>query len=64
MSKVSIQEYADKHNKVLTRRGHKMSWSYLYRLIREDIKGNCSRSLWFNYELEGEKQRVWIILTA
>jgi hypothetical protein len=62
MKKVSLLEYANKYNPVLTRRNKKMSFSYLYRLIREDIKGEATRQLWFNYELEGEKSRIWIIL--
>jgi hypothetical protein len=60
--KVSLIEYADKHNKQLTRRGKRMSWSYIYRLIRQDIEGKSTRSLWFKYTLEGEKDRIWILL--
>lgn len=60
--KVTIKEFADKHNKRLTRRGKKMSWGYLYRLIRQDIAGEGTRELWFNYEMEGDKDRIWIIL--
>jgi len=67
MKKVSIKEYAEKYNKKLTRRGHKMSWSYLYRLIRQDLGCDhnhigATRELWFKYELEGDKNRIWIIL--
>ena len=62
IKKVSLLDYANNHNPVLTRRGKKMSFSYLYRLIRDDIKGEGTRSLWFNYELEGDKDRIWIIL--
>ncbi len=62
MRKVSLKEYADNHNKVLTRRGKKMSESYLYRLIREDVKGINTRSLWFNYIMEGTKDRIFIII--
>lgn len=40
-----------------------MSYGYLYRLIREDIKGINTRDLWFKYSLEGEKDRIWIHLT-
>lgn len=62
INKVSLLDYANKHNPVLTRRGKKMSFSYLYRLIREDIAGTNKRSLWFDYVLEGDKDRIWIIL--
>ncbi|MES2287342.1 MAG: hypothetical protein V4547_16740 [Bacteroidota bacterium] len=64
MNRISLKEFALHHNTVLTRRKKQMSESYLYRLIREDIKGNSTRKLWFNYELEGEKDRIWITLTA
>lgn len=60
--KVSLSEYAAKHNPVLTRRGKRMSESYLYRLIRQDVKGECNRKLWFTYVLEGEKDRIYIVL--
>ena len=60
--KVSLAEYATKHNPVLSRRGKKMTESYLYRLIREDIKGINTRSVWFNYVLEGDKDRIFILL--
>jgi hypothetical protein len=59
--KISLAEYAAKYNPQRTRRNHKMSESYLYRLIRQDIKGTGTRSLWFKYVLEGEKDRIWII---
>jgi hypothetical protein len=60
--KVSLLEYADKYNKQLNRRGKRMSWAYLYRLIRQDIEGTATRPLWFKYTLEGEKDRIWILL--
>lgn len=63
MVKVSLKEYADKHNTVLNRRGQRMSEGYLYRLIRQDIAGNATRSLWFKYVLEGEKDRILILLS-
>ena len=68
MRKVSLKEYAEKYNTVKTRRGNKMSWAYLYRLIRKDLgcvkdtEPKDRRDLWFKYELEGEKKRIWIIL--
>lgn len=60
--KISLREYADSHNTVLNRRGHKMSEGYLYRIIREDIKGIGTRKLWFKYVLEGDKERIYILL--
>lgn len=60
--KVSVKEFADKYNPVLTRRGHKMSYSYLYRLIRQKVANNATRDLWFDFVMEGDKQRIYIIL--
>jgi len=63
--KVSVKEYIDDHNPKLTRRGKKMSVSYIYRLIRQDIKGevgNDRRDLWFDYVLEGEKDNIYILI--
>lgn len=60
--KVSLKEYAEKYNPILSRRNKRMSWAYLYRLIRQDIAGESTRELWFKYELEGEKERIWIVL--
>ena len=65
---ISIKEFAEEHNTELNRRGHKMSESYIYRLIRQHlgrhkIKGKRSkatRELWFDYVLEGEKERILI----
>lgn len=59
---LTLKEYALNHNPRLTRRGHKMSESYLYRLIRNDSKGVNTCSLWFKYVLEGDKQRIFIEL--
>jgi hypothetical protein len=63
-NKVSVLEYAEKHNPVRNNRGHKMSAQYLYRLIQHDIKGvrYGSRELWFKYVLEGNKDRIYIII--
>ena len=61
-NKITLKEYAEKHNPKLNRRGHKMSASYLYRLIRQDIKGVNSRDLWFKYVLEGDKDRIFIYI--
>lgn len=60
--KIALKEYADKFNPKPNRRGHKMSWAYLYRLIREDVAGTNKRELWFKYELEGPQERIWIIM--
>jgi hypothetical protein len=62
MTKVSLKEYADKHNPQLNRRKQRMSEGYLYRLIRQDIKKEATRSLWFKYILEGDKDRIFIVL--
>ena len=68
MKKVSLKEYAEQYNDRLTRRGKRMTESYLYRLIRTDLgrikDPKDTRSLWFNYELEGDKDRIWIILPS
>lgn len=66
-NKVSLLEYAEHHNPILTRRGKKMTFSYLYRLIRENEAGKNSngrtpRPLWFKYTMEGDKDRIWIEL--
>lgn len=61
-TKISVDEYAANHNPVLSRRGHKMTASYIYRLIRQDISGIGKRSLWFKYVLEGDKERIFIQL--
>lgn len=60
--RISLKEYAEKYNPVRNRRGHKMSESYLYRLIRQDLKEENSRPLWFKYELTGDKDRILIVL--
>ena len=60
--KVSISDYINNHCTVLNRRGKPLSEGYLYRLIRQDIAGNYSRSLWFKYTLEGPKDRIFILI--
>lgn len=68
MKKVSLKEYAEKYNDKLTRRGKRMSEAYLYRLIRRDLgriketEPKDTRAVWFDYELEGTKERIWIII--
>jgi hypothetical protein len=59
---ITLKEYAEQHNPILNRRGKPMSIGYLYRLIREDHKGNSTRSLWFKYKFEGEKDKVIIVI--
>lgn len=61
--KISVAEFA-KINPVKTRRGHEMSGSYLYRLIRQDIAGELTRPLWFDYEFEGDKDSIKILVKA
>jgi hypothetical protein len=67
MNKVSLKEYAEKHNPQLTRRGKKMTEGYIYRLIRQDLGRDKkyttpTRELWFQYVLEGPKERIYILL--
>jgi hypothetical protein len=67
MKKVSLKEYAEKHNPELTRRGKRMSEGYIYRLIRQDLGRDKkhplpTRDLWFKYQLEGPKERIFIII--
>ena len=61
--KVSLAEYAANHNPVKSRRNKPMTESYLYRLIRQDIKGKATRQIWFDYILEGDKDRIYILLS-
>jgi len=60
--KVTVKQFAENYNKVLTRRNKKMSESYIYRLIRHDIEGISTRPLWFKYILEGDKDHIFIEL--
>lgn len=61
--KVSLADYAANHNTRLNRRGFQMSESYIYRLIRQDIAGELKKPLWFKYVLEGDKDRIYIVLS-
>ena len=61
-NKVPLKDFADNYNNIKNRRGKKMSEGYIYRLIREDIKGTNTRDLWFKYVLEGEKDRIFIVI--
>lgn len=62
LMQVTLKEYALNHNPRKNRRGHKMSEGYLYRLIRQDIKGSNTCQLWFDYVLTGNKDRILINL--
>lgn len=63
MKKISLKEYAEKHNTELTRRGKRMSESYIYRVIRQAEQGiPNTRRPWFKYIMEGEKDRIWILI--
>jgi hypothetical protein len=62
VQEVSVLEYIEKHNTVLTRRGHKMGYSYIYRLIREHEAGKNTRPLWFKYKFNGDKDLISIII--
>jgi hypothetical protein len=57
-NRISVEQFALTQR---NRRGQPMSASYVYRLIRRDMKGIEGKPLWFKYELEGEKDRIWII---
>ena len=56
-SKITVEQYAAT---IVSRRGHPVSPSYIYRLIRQHIKGQ-RLSVPFRYELEGAKDRIWIL---
>jgi hypothetical protein len=58
-NRISVEEYA-KLGEMLSRRHKPVSAGYLYRLIREHIKGERP-NLPFRYELTGEKDRIYII---
>lgn len=63
--KVSLAEYAEKHNPRKNRRGFPMSESYLYRLIRETeagIRTSKQEVIWFNYVMEGDKNHIYILI--
>lgn len=59
--KISVKEFIDHHNPRLTRRGKKMSASYIYRLIRQHHQGERN-DLWFDYAFDGEKDNISIII--
>lgn len=59
-NKISVEQYAAT-GAILSRRGKPVSASYIYRMIRQHIKG-LRASLPFTYELTGEKDRIWIVI--
>lgn len=59
-TKVSVEEYAKKGT-IKNRRNQPVSPSYLYRLIRQHHAGERT-SIPFNYVMEGEKDRIFIVL--
>lgn len=59
---ITLNEFAKTYNKQLTRRGCKMSESYIYRLIRENESKTNTRLLWFKYRFEGDKKHIKIIV--
>lgn len=64
-TKISLKEYAEKHNPRKNRRGFPMSMGYLYRLIRQDAAGERTgkkEAIWFDYVMEGDKNHISIIL--
>lgn len=58
--KISVEKFAEM-GVIKSRRNKPVTPSYLYRLIRKHNKGEVS-TLPFNYTMEGEKDRIWIIL--
>lgn len=60
--KVSVKEFIEEYNPMLTRRGKKMSYSYIYRMIRQHMNGENKRPLWFEYVMEGEKDNIYILV--
>ncbi len=57
-NKITVEAFAATQR---NRRGHTMSASYIYRLIRETEAGECTRKLWFKYQFTGDKDRIYII---
>jgi triphosphoribosyl-dephospho-CoA synthetase len=57
--RISVEQFASTQ---LNRRGNPMTHSYIYRLIREHMKGINKRELWFNYEFTGKSDRIYILI--
>ena len=60
--KISVEDFALNYNQVLSRRNKKMTPSYIYRLIRHHVEGISKRQLWFEYVMEGDKDRIYIVV--
>lgn len=58
-NKISVEQFA-KSGEILNRRGHPVTPSYLYRLIRKHSKEEI-KHIPFEYVMEGDKDRIWII---
>jgi len=58
-NRISVEQYAAS-GAMLSRRGKPVSASYVYRLIRQYVKGQRT-SLPFKFVFEGSKDRVWIV---
>lgn len=61
-TEVSLLEYANKYNPVKSRRGHTITFSYLYRLVRETEKGTATRALWFTYRFDGDRDKILVTI--
>ena len=59
-NKISVEEFA-LMGVIKSRRNKPVTSSYLYRLIRQHSKGERS-ALPFNYTMEGDKDRIYILL--
>jgi hypothetical protein len=58
--KISVEQFAEM-GVIKSRRNKPVTLSYLYRLIRKHNKGEVL-TIPFNYIMEGEKDRIWIVL--
>lgn len=59
--KITVDAFA-KMGVIKSRRNKPVTLSYLYRLIRKHSKGEIS-TVPFEYVMEGEKDRIWIVLS-
>lgn len=60
-NKISVEQYAAS-GAIKNRRGHNYSPSYIYRLIKKHLNNDLKKPLPFAYEMEGEKERIWIVI--
>lgn len=58
--KISVEKFAEM-GLIKSRRNKPVTLSYLYRLIRKHNKKEIS-SIPFEYIMEGDKDRIWIVL--